>query len=467
MSAHTEDRPLLSIVLAAGKGTRMRSATPKVLHEIGGRSMLEHVLALTQTVSDSRATHCAVVIGPDMAPVQERVQAGVPTADIFIQEHQAGTGDAVRAAGPVLTGRDGVVVVLFADTPLITPATVGRLVAAIDAGAQVAVLGFEAADPTGYGRLLVDDTAASTHEAKPLRAIREHKDATAQERAQTLCNAGIMAFSAAHLPRLLASLTNDNANNEFYLTDTVEHAIAAGLTAVAMTAPEAETMGVNTRVQLADAEAVFQARMREAQMLAGVTMRAPDTVYFSFDTILGQDCTLEPNVWFGPGVTLGDNVTVRANSHLEGAQVASGSSVGPFARLRPGARLAEGVKIGNFTEIKGAELGAGSKVPHLSYVGDATVGAGANIGAGTITCNYDGFFKHRTTIGDGAFIGSNSSLVAPVTIGPGAYVGSGSVISKNVAADDLSLARAEQSSRTGWAGKFRARMQRIKAERQG
>ncbi len=463
--------PLLFVVLAAGKGTRMRSARPKVLHEVAGRSMLGHVLALAGADAFcDRETSATVVVGPQMDSVRDEAVRQLPAAAIAVQQAQRGTGDAVKAARDAIAAHDGHTVVLFGDTPLIKAATVARMTRVLGAGADVVVLGFEADDPTGYGRLLSErrGEALATFqapdgiEAHPLRAIREHKDCTSEELETRLCNAGVMAFRSARLPALLDALTDDNANAEFYLTDTVELALAAGLTAVALIDDERQVLGVNTRVQLAAAEAIFQHDVREHVMREGATLMAPETVYFSFDTAIGQDVMIEPNVVFGPGVRVDDGATIRGFSHLEGAHVGPGATIGPFARLRPGARLGDGVKVGNFVELKAANVGAGAKVPHLSYVGDADVGAGANIGAGTITCNYDGFFKHKTTIGSGAFIGSNSSLVAPVTVGDGAYIGSGSVISKDVAPGDLSLTRAPQSERAGWADKFRARMTRLK-----
>ncbi|MBI1386313.1 MAG: bifunctional UDP-N-acetylglucosamine diphosphorylase/glucosamine-1-phosphate N-acetyltransferase GlmU [Rhizobiales bacterium] len=448
-------RPLLVIILAAGKGTRMRSARPKVLHEIAGRSMLGHVVA---SATELGASAIAVVIGPDMDDVRREALRWAPAASIFVQEAQAGTGDAVRAAGPAIAAHDGDVLVLYADTPLITVATLGRMRERLAQGADIVVLGFRAADPTGYGRLI-------TQESGILVAIREHNDASPAERAIEFCNSGVLAFRGQNLSGLLASLDNRNAKGEFYLTDTVAIGRARNLTAVALACEESEVLGINNRVQLAEAEALCQHRLRERAMLGGVTMRDPASVYLAFDTRFGQDVTIEPNVVFGPGVEVGERVTVRAHSHLEGVRIGDGAQVGPFARLRPGTVLAAGARIGNFVEVKAAEIGEGAKVNHLSYIGDASVGAKANVGAGTITCNYDGYFKHRTEIGSGAFIGSNSALVAPVRIGVDAYIGSGSVVTRDVADGDLALTRATQDVRPGWATRFRERMARIKAER--
>lgn len=438
-------RTCLAIVLAAGEGTRMRSERPKVLHEIAGRSMLAHVLV---ALRGAGAGSLGVVIGPDRDDVARQVRALAPSAEVFVQAERRGTAHAVLAARPLLE-RAGAedVLVAFADTPLLREETFARLRAPLAAGAGVAVLGFQARDPTGYGRLLA-------HGGR-LTAIREERDASPQERAITLCNAGLMAIRGDVALELLDGVDDRNAKREFYLTDVVGLAVARGLDAVAVTVSEDEVMGVNDRIQLAAAEGVLQARLRREAMAAGATLVAPETVFLSHDTRLGRDVVVEPNVVFGPGVTVGDGAVVHAFSHLEGATVGPGCSVGPFARLRPGARLDEGARIGNFVEVKNATLGAGAKANHLSYVGDASVGAGANIGAGTITCNYDGVAKHRTSIGAGAFIGSNSALVAPVSIGEGAYVGSGSVITADVPADALAIARGRQAVKEGWAKSVR------------
>lgn len=426
----------------------MRSTRPKVQHEIAGRSMLGHVLATTQQLS---AGPCAVVVSPNMDDVRSDALRWRPDAEIFVQSTQLGTADAVLAARPALDAHSGDVIVLYGDTPLIPPATLGAMRAALDEGASVVVLGFEALDPTGYGRLLVDEDGNLT-------AIREQKDASEEERAVTLCNSGVMAFRVPNLAGELDQIDNDNQNQEYYLTDMVARCVEAGHRASVVIASEDDVLGVNTRVQLAEAEAIWQDRRRIDAMKDGVTMIAPETVWFSYDTQLGQDVLVEPNVFFGPGVEIGDGVVIRANCHFAGAKVGAGATLGPFARLRPGADLADSVHVGNFVEIKNTTVGEGAKANHLSYLGDGDVGAGANIGAGTIFCNYDGFFKHKTHIGAGAFIGSNSALVAPVTVGDGAYIGSGSVITKNVEKDALALERSEQDSRPGWAEKFRKLM---------
>lgn len=447
-------RKLLTIVLAAGKGTRMKSALPKVLHPVAGRSMLGHVLALADA---SETSALAVVIGPDMDNVRDAATSIAPSAQVFVQAKQQGTADAVLAAREAISQHDGDVIVLYADTPLIEAETIGRLRTALEDGAGVAVLGFDAVDPTGYGRLLTDN-------AGELAAIREEKDATDEERRVRLCNSGVMAFRGDGLLDRLGRIGCDNAKGEYYLTDMVAIARADGQRAVVVSCREDEVLGVNARDQLAAAEAIFQRRARAAAMANGVTLIAPDTVWFSFDTALGRDVLVEPNVVFGPGVTVEEGVQIKANSVLEGATVGKNARIGPFARLRPGAVLGEATHIGNFVEVKNTQVGKGAKANHLAYLGDGQVGPGANIGAGTIFCNYDGFFKHKTIIGAGAFVGSNSSLVAPVKIGDGAYVGSGSVITKDVAADALALERSEQDSREGWGAKFRIMMQRRKAK---
>ncbi|MGI9475472.1 MAG: bifunctional UDP-N-acetylglucosamine diphosphorylase/glucosamine-1-phosphate N-acetyltransferase GlmU [Hyphomicrobiaceae bacterium] len=443
----------LTIVLAAGKGTRMKSRLPKGLHTIAGRSLLGHVLATREIALGGDV---AVVVGPDMASVQAEAERQSPGVKTYLQAEQRGTGDAVLAAREALAGA-GDVFVLFCDTPLLQPETLQRMQAALDDGAHVAVLGFEAADPTGYGRLLTSGDGE-------LLAIREHNDASAAERAVRLCNSGVMAFRCPDLPGLLDQITDGNAKHEFYLTDAVEVARAGGLKAVAVVSDEAQLLGINDRIQLAEAEAVYQRRRRGAAMRDGATLVAPDTVWFSHDTVLGQDVLIEPNVFFGPGVTVGDDVLIRANCHIEGASIGAGARIGPYARLRPGAQLGADVHVGNFVEVKNVTMGEGAKANHLTYLGDGSVGQGANIGAGTIFCNYDGFFKHHTVVGDGAFVGSNSSLVAPVKIGDGAFVGSGSVITRDVPADALSLERADQVMREGWAEKFRTVMKRRKAQ---
>jgi len=447
------DRQVLCIVLAAGKGTRMCSEQPKVLHRIAGRSMLAHVIA---TGLSAGTTRTAVVVGPGMAAVASEALKLAPVASIHVQERQQGTADAVLAAREALAGWQGDIVVLYGDTPLIEPATLGRLAAALDRGAAVAVLGFEARDPTGYGRLITDA-------AGRLVAIREHREANDVERAVRLCNSGVMAFRCPNLLSILDRITNTNAKGEYYLTDAVEIALADGLGAAVVACPEDEVLGVNDRTQLATAEAIWQARARTRAMLAGATLIAPDTVWFAYDTTIGRDVVIEPNVFFGPGVTIEADVEIKANCHIEGALVGRGARVGPFARLRPGADLGPDVHIGNFVEVKNVALAKGAKANHLAYLGDGAVGAGANIGAGTIFCNYDGFTKSRTEVGAGAFVGSNSSLVAPVTVGAGAFIGSGSVVTSDVAADSLVLERAPTTVKEGWAARFRAKMQALKA----
>jgi bifunctional UDP-N-acetylglucosamine pyrophosphorylase/glucosamine-1-phosphate N-acetyltransferase len=444
MSANA--RRCLTIVLAAGEGARMRSDRPKVLHEVAGRSMLAHTLS---TVLEGAAGDVVVVVGPDRDSVAAEALKIAPGAKIVIQPERRGTADAVLTAREqIAEGYDDILVV-YADIPFIKPATLAALRAELAQGADVVGLGFEAADPTSYGRLIERDGR--------LIAIREHKDATAEERASRLCNAGPIAFSGAEALTLLGAVTPNNAQNEYYLTDIVEIANARGLVARALVADEKEVMGVNDRAQLAAAEAALQNRLRRRAMAEGATLVAPETVFLAFDARIGRDVVIEPHVVIGAGVTIEDGAVIRAFSHLEGARVAGGASVGPFARLRPGADIAANARIGNFVEIKQAAIEEGAKINHLTYIGDARVGANANIGAGTITCNYDGFAKHRTDIGAGAFIGSNSALVAPVTIGDGAYIGSGSVITKPVQADALAVARGRQEARAGWAKAFRAK----------
>ncbi|HZB38425.1 MAG TPA: bifunctional UDP-N-acetylglucosamine diphosphorylase/glucosamine-1-phosphate N-acetyltransferase GlmU [Beijerinckiaceae bacterium] len=450
-------RTCLAVMLAAGEGTRMKSARAKVLHEIAGRSMLAHALT---ALREAGATRVAVVVGPDREDVAEEARRFLPGAEIFTQAERLGTAHAALAAAAALKKTEDDVVVAFADTPLVEPATYERLRAPLAAGAAVAVLGFEAADPFGYGRLVSDKDG--------LAAIREERDASPEERRITLCNAGLMAIRGERALALLREVGNRNVKGEYYLTDVVGIARAAGERVVVVTAPEAEVMGINDRAQLAEAEAIVQARLRRRAMKAGVTLTAPETVFFSLDTEIGSDVVVEPHVVFGPGVRIESGAVVHAFSHLEGAHVARGASVGPFARLRPGAAIGAKARIGNFVEVKNAEIGPGAKANHLAYLGDATIGEGSNIGAGTITCNYDGFDKHRTEIGKGAFVGTNSSLVAPVSIGEGAYIGSGSVITDDVPADALALGRGRQAIKQGWAKAFRnaasARKMKAKAK---
>jgi bifunctional UDP-N-acetylglucosamine pyrophosphorylase / glucosamine-1-phosphate N-acetyltransferase len=440
----------LAIVLAAGEGTRMKSALPKVLHKVAGRSMLGHVLAAVG--ADARA---AVIVGPGREDVVAEALELHPGASIHVQTDRLGTAHAVLQARAAIGAGCGVAIALFADTPLVRPETIKKLADAVKDGAAVAVLAFRAADPAGYGRVLTD--------ASGVLAIREHKDATDDERRTTLCNAGLMALDGGQALPILDAVGNDNVQKEFYLPDAVEIARARGLKVAVVEAPEAEVMGVNDRVQLAAAERIMQDRLREAAMRGGVTMIDPQSVFLCHDTVLGRDVLIEPNVVFGPGVVVHDGAVIHAHSHLEGASVAAMASIGPFARLRPGARIGEKAKIGNFVEVKAAAIGKGAKVSHLSYVGDATVGADANIGAGVITCNYDGYFKYQTVIGEGAFVGSNSSLVAPVSIAAGSYVGSGSVVTRDVPEGALALTRPPQTIKEGWAARFHAAMAAKKA----
>ncbi len=440
-----------AIVLAAGEGTRLNSARPKVLHEIAGQPMIRHVLDALRPL-DPAAT--VVVLGRD----SDSVARAVAPSQSVIQFPPRGTGDAVRVAGPILGDRlaeDGItdVVVLFGDTPLLRAETIAELLAARRASPEVAVAvaGMRPADPGAYGRLVLGADGA-------LLRIVEARDANAEERAIGLCNGGIMAIDAARAFDLVDRIGNDNAKREFYLTDIVAIARGQGLACRVVELPAEELLGVNTRAELAAAEALMQDRLRRRAMENGATLVAPDTVFFSADTRLGRDVVVEPNVVFGPGVTLADNVRIRSFSHLEGAVIASGAIVGPFARLRPGAVLEEDVHVGNFVEVKASRLGAGAKASHLSYLGDSDIGAGTNIGAGTITCNYDGVNKWRTTIGERAFIGSNTALVAPVTVGDGAIVAAGSVVTSDVPADALTIARGNQVDKPGRAAEIRARL---------
>jgi bifunctional UDP-N-acetylglucosamine pyrophosphorylase/glucosamine-1-phosphate N-acetyltransferase len=434
----------------------MKSDQPKVLHKVAGRSMLAHVLAC---VTGADAQRVAVVIGPSREDVRGEVLKLCPDGDVFVQDQRLGTAHAVLAARDSIAEGVDDLLILFADTPLVTSATVLALRAALQEGATVAVLGFEAANPFGYGRLIRD-------EAGRLAAVREEKDASDAERAITLCNAGLMALDGRRALELLGAVGAANAKGEYYLTDVVEIARAKGLEARVVIGEESEVLGVNDRVQLAQAERIAQDRLRRKAMTGGATLIAPETVFLCADTKIGRDVTIEPHVVIGAGVEIADGAVIHAFSHLEGARVDAAASVGPFARLRPGANLGAGAKVGNFVEIKAANLGVGAKVSHLTYIGDADIGANANIGAGTITCNYDGFFKYRTSIGEGAFIGSNSSLVAPVNIGAGAYVGSGSVVTKDVGVDALALARGKQVEKSGWAETFR-QAQRMKKNQKG
>ncbi len=436
-------RTCLTIVLAAGEGTRMRSSRPKVLHSIAGRPLLWHCL---DAVSQLHG-RVAVVVGPGQETVAASARTHSPEAEIFIQRERRGTAHAVLAARDAIARGADDILVVFADTPLIHAKTLQRLRGALAEGAAVAVLGFMAAEPKGYGRLIV--------ESGELVAIREEKDATEAQRAIAFCNGGVMALAGKPALAILDRIDDRNAQHEFYLPDAVAIARAMGSKAVALETGEDEVRGVNTKGQLAQAEAILQQRLRDAALEAGVTMVAPQTVHLSADTKFGRDVVIEPYVVFGAGVTVEDGALIRSFSHIEAAHIGRGASVGPFARLRPGAELGEKVRIGNFVEVKESTIGEGSAVNHLTYIGDSRIGAGANIGAGTITCNYDGAEKHRTEIGDGAFIGSNSSLVAPLKVGARAYVGSGSVITRDVPADALAIGRVRQTVKEGWATRLR------------
>ncbi|MET0529819.1 MAG: bifunctional UDP-N-acetylglucosamine diphosphorylase/glucosamine-1-phosphate N-acetyltransferase GlmU [Microvirga sp.] len=446
-------RTCLAVVLAAGEGTRMKSDKPKVLHQVANRSLLGHVLAV---VTEAGATQVAVVIGPDREDSEKEVRKSLPDARTFVQRERRGTAHAVLSAREALAMKPDDVLIAYADTPLVKPSTFATLRAPLAKGAAVVVMAFEAKDPTGYGRLI---TSGET-----LLAIREHRDASEEERKISLCNGGLMAIRGDVALNLLDKVDNKNAKGEFYLTDIVEIARDLGLETAVAVVPEEEIHGVNDRAQLAAAERMIQERLREAAMASGVTLVAPETVFFSHDTKLGRDVIVEPNVIFGPGVTVEAGAVIHSFSHLEGTHVASGAGIGPFARLRPGAAIGPKAKVGNFVEIKNTDLGAGAKVSHLTYLGDATIGAEANIGAGTITCNYDGFGKYRTEIGEGAFIGSNSSLVAPITIGRGAFVGSGSVITDSIPDDALAIGRGRQVTKEGWATEFRAKAKAAKGK---
>jgi bifunctional UDP-N-acetylglucosamine pyrophosphorylase/glucosamine-1-phosphate N-acetyltransferase len=432
-------RTCLAIVLAAGEGTRMRSARPKVLHEIAGCSMLAHVLAAVRAAGTEQA---AVVVGPNSEAVAEEAKRALPKVQIFVQSERRGTAHAVLSARKAIEKGADDILVIFGDTPLVSAETLKRLRGAIDHHASVAVLGFRTRNPFGYGRLVMN--------GHRLVDIREEKDASEAERTIDFCNGGLMALRGECALDILDRIDNKNAKGEFYLTDAVKTADGMALEAVALETTEDEVRGINTKAQLADAEDVFQWRLRDAAMDAGVTMVAPETVFLCADTKFGQDVTIEPNVVFGPGCVVEDNAVIRAFCHLEGVHVGKGASVGPFARLRPGAKLGAKSRVGNFVEVKAAELGEGAKANHLAYIGDGSVGEGANIGAGTIFCNYDGQNKHRTEIGKGAFIGSNSALVAPVKVGAHAYVGSGSVITEDVPAGALALGRGRQVNKPGW-----------------
>lgn len=440
-----------AVILAAGQGTRMKSPLPKVLHPVGGRAMLDHAIDAAEALNCARIV---VVVGTHSPEVRAHVEKRLGADAVAVQDPPLGTGHAVLAAREALAGFSGQVVITYGDVPLLK----ADHIAPVFGGEGVTVLGFEAADPAAYGRLIVGGDGA-------LEAIVEAKEATPDQLAVTACNSGVIAVEADLLFQLLDQVGNDNAKGEYYLTDIVALARKGGHATRAVFADEATVMGVNSQAELAEAERLFQQVQRETFLAAGVTMPAPHTVHFAWDTAVEGGVLIEPNVVFGPGVTIASGARIRAFSHLEGAAVASGAEVGPYARLRPGAALGQGAKVGNFVEVKNVTMGAGAKANHLAYLGDGEVGARANIGAGVIFCNYDGFFKHRTTVGEGAFVGSNSALVAPVTIGAGAMVGSGSVITADVAPGDLALGRAPQTHKPGWAARFMAAMRAKKAKK--
>ena len=442
---------LTVIVLAAGEGTRMRSAHPKVLHKVGGRPIAGHVLSAAR---DAGAGTLAMVTGPGHEAVRRDMAAIAPDTQFFEQVERKGTAHAASMARPAFGAATGYVAVVYGDHPLLRGDDFKRVTDRLDAGLDVAILGFEPQDPTGYGRFITDGDR--------LLAIREHKDATEDERKIGLCNACILSFRADVFNGLIDKVSNSNVQGEYYLTDLVELANAAGYSVGYAVAPEDNVMGVNDRAQLARAEATFQALRREDFMRNGVTLHDPSSVYFSYDTEIEADVEIEPNVVFGPGVRIESGALIHAFSHIEGTHIGASATVGPFARLRPGADLGAKSKVGNFVEVKSAEIGDGAKVNHLTYIGDAQIGARANIGAGTVTCNYDGYNKSRTIIGQDAFIGSNSALVAPVEIGDGAYVASGSVITEPVAPDALGIGRARQVNKPGYGKALNARFKAIK-----
>lgn len=439
----SEHAPIAAVILAAGKGTRMKSDLPKVLHAIAGRSMLQHVLS---TVDDLAPERKIVVVGQNMSQVAK----ASGTASVVVQDTPMGTGHAVLSARNALQGFEGTIFILFADTPLVTQATFQSMREICEAGAGVVVLGFRPDDPAAYGRLI-------TNNRGELDAIIEYNDADESQRAVTLCNAGLMAVDSKVLFELLDRVGNDNAKGEYYLTDIVGLARSINLTCGVTEVSADEVIGINSRSQLAEAEKIFQDRYRTQVMDAGVTLRDPSTVYFCADTTLGRDVTIGQNVVFGPGVVVEDNVEIRPFCHIEGTHIAAGATVGPFARLRPGAEIGADVHVGNFVEIKNAIIEPGAKVNHLSYIGDAFVGSRANIGAGTITCNYDGFNKYLTVIEEDVFIGSNTALVAPVRVGKGSNTGAGSVITQDLKSDALGVTRAAQRQIEGWAAKYRNR----------
>src|ERR1700716_1484276 len=449
-------RSSLTVVLAAGEGTRMRSSKPKVLHPVAGQSLLAHVLG---AAPKGAGASLAVVIGPDHEPVAEEVKRTRPDATTFIQRELLGTAHAVLAAREaVARGADDLLVV-FGDTPLISAETFARMRVPLKNGAALAVLGFRAADPTGYGRLVV--------EGDQLVAIREQAEASPAEREIKLCNAGVMAFDGHKALEIIEKIGNANSKGEYYLPDAVGIVRQQGLEAVVIETSEDEVRGINPKAQLAEAEQVMQGRLRKAALEAGVTRGAPETVFLAADTKFGSDVTIEPFVVIGPGVSIGDGTVIHSFSHIVQSSIGKNVQIGPYARMRPGTSMGDGSKLGNFVETKAATIEAGAKVNHLSYVGDAHVGAKANLGAGTITCNYDGFTKNKTIIGAGAFIGTNTSLVAPVKIGIGAYIGSGSIITRDVPDDAMAVERSPQSIREGGATKYRELKTRGKKPKEG
>ena len=451
MTDPTLRRPLAAIILAAGSGTRMKSAKHKVLHPLAGKPMLHHLL---DTVAGLGAERTVVVVGA----AGEQVEAAVAGREVSIawQHEQLGTGHAVAQAKDALAGFAGDVLILYGDVPLVSAATMARMIERLNFGIEprAVVLGFRPDDAGAYGRIIAGNDGT-------ISKMVEYKDASAEERSVDLCNSGLMAVRSADLFVLLDSIGNDNAAGEYYLPDIVM--LPGQASAVIEVEDPVEVAGVNSRAELAALEGVWQDRRRAAAMADGVTLIVPQTVWFSHDTAIARDVTVEPNVWFGPGVKVAEGATIRAFSHIEGADIGPLCEVGPYARLRPGAVLERKAKVGNFVEVKKTRMGEGAKANHLTYLGDADVGSGANIGAGTITCNYDGYFKYRTVIGEGAFIGSNSALVAPVTIGAGAIVGAGATITHDVAADALALVRAQQEAKPGWAKRFREAMMAKKA----
>ena len=435
------------VALAAGLGTRMKSDLPKVLHPVGGAPLLHHALAAGETLSPERVV---VVAGHGAELVEASLAGRDPAPTVVRQAEQLGTAHAVAQARPALEGAEGDALVLYGDTPFIRPETLTRMAKAREAGHAVVVLGFEAADPARYGRLILD--------GERLERIVEWKDATEDERAVTLCNSGVVMVDLSVLWDLIDAVGNDNAAGEYYLPDIVAVAKGRGLSSTAVICEEVETLGVDSRAALARAEAAFQARARAAALQAGVTLTAPETVFFSHDTVLGRDVTVEPHVFFGPGVTVETGAWIRAFTHLEGAHVGGGAIVGPHARLRPGAEIGDGARIGNFVEIKAAEIGEGAKINHLSYIGDAEVGSRTNVGAGSITCNYDGVSKHRTTIGTTVFVGAGTMFVAPVSVGDGAMTATGTVVTSDVPPDALAIARPRQENKRDFARRLFERL---------